>query len=136
MNGSFTATTSTFPDCRAARITRRPIRPNLRSKYKRFKQLAAIHFQIANIEHTIRAKYIFTARNEVGARLCFLHVSVILFTGGGLPQCMLGYHPPEQTPPGTTYPPEQCMLGDTGNKQAVRILLECILVQIHFFSYC
>ena len=30
----------------------------------------------------------------------FLHLSVILFTGG-LPQCMLGYHPPppEQTPP-------------------------------------
>ena len=25
-------------------------------------------------------------------------------------------------------PPEQCMLGDTGNKRAVRILLECILV--------
>ena len=27
-------------------------------------------------------------------------LSVILFTGGGLPQCMLGYHtPPEQAPP-------------------------------------
>ena len=25
-------------------------------------------------------------------------------------------------------PPEQCMLGDTGNKRPVRILLECILV--------
>ena len=25
-------------------------------------------------------------------------------------------------------PPEQCMLGDTGNKRVVRILLECILV--------
>ena len=50
-------------------------------------------------------------------------------------------HPPRQvhplgpgTPPGTRYPPgqvhppEQCMLGDTGNKRAVRILLECILV--------
>ena len=33
------------------------------------------------------------------------------------------------TPLGTRYkPPEQCMLGDTGNKRAVRILLECILV--------
>ena len=29
-------------------------------------------------------------------------------------------------------PPEQCMLGDTGNKRAVRILLECILVFINF----
>ena len=55
------------------------------------------------------------------AKVMFLHVSVILSTGGGLPQCMLGYppgaitpspgaahqeqaplrsrHPPEQTPP-------------------------------------
>ena len=29
----------------------------------------------------------------------FLHLSVILFTGGCLPQCMLGYTPQEQTPP-------------------------------------
>ena len=47
------------------------------------------------------AWFIFTARNEVGAR--FLHVCVILFTGGGLPQCMLGYHPP----PGPGTPQEQ-----------------------------
>ena len=34
------------------------------------------------------------------------------------------------TPPLGRYTPpwEQCMLGDAGNKQAVRILLECILV--------
>ena len=32
--------------------------------------------------------------------------------------------PLEQTPPR----PAQCMLGDMGNKRAVRILLECILV--------
>ena len=52
-------------------------------------------------------------------------------------------HPPGQvqpplgpgTPPGQVHPwdkvhpPEQCMLGDTGNKRAVRILLECILVK-------
>ena len=31
-------------------------------------------------------------------------------------------------PPQTGTPPEQCMLGDMGNKQAVCILLECILV--------
>ena len=38
--------------------------------------------------------------------------------------------------PGTRYPfPtrwEQCMLGDTGNKRAVRTLLECILVVTEF----
>ena len=42
-------------------------------------------------------------------------------------------HPPAGTPPGrytplAGTPLEQCMLGDTGNKRAVRILLECILV--------
>ena len=46
------------------------------------------------------------------AKVMFLHVSVC--TRGGE---YLG-----------RYPPEQCMLGDTGNKRAVRILLECILV--------
>ena len=41
-----------------------------------------------------------TGRNEVVATVIFLHLFVILFTGGCLPQCMLGYHPPqEQTPP-------------------------------------
>ena len=41
-------------------------------------------------------------------------------------------HPPEQTLPGDDppgrHPLAQCMLGDTGNKRAVCILLECILV--------
>ena len=51
-----------------------------------------------------------------------------------------GRHPPHpldrrQTPPGSEANPpappphQQCMLGDTGNKRAVRILLECILVR-------
>ena len=34
-----------------------------------------------------------TGRNEVVAKVIFLHPSVILFTGGCLPQCMLGYPP-------------------------------------------
>ena len=37
----------------------------------------------------------FTVRNEV-AKIMLLHLSVC--SQGGLPQCMLGYHPPEQTP--------------------------------------
>ena len=35
-------------------------------------------------------------------KVMFLHESVILFTGGCLPQCMLRYHPP---PPGAGTPP-------------------------------
>ena len=63
----------------------------------------------------------------------FLHVSVILFTGGSA-SVHAGIHrpwdetPPRSRPPPGPDPPEQCMLGDTGNKRSVRILLECILV--------
>ena len=50
-----------------------------------------------------------------------------------------GKHVPQspwkQTPVKQTAPPAQCMLGDTGNKRAVRILLECILV-CYNFCYC
>ena len=64
---------------------------------------------------------------------------------GGVPQCMLGYTPPgADTPPGEdprgSKPPcEQqptpraVHAGDMGNKRAVRILLECILV---YFCNC
>ena len=89
----------------------------------------------------------------------FLHLFVshsVYRWGGCLPHCMLGYPPPPRTrgrhppqdqrqipprtrgrhspppksrPPRSRPPPPQCMLGDTGKKRAVRILLECILVQ-------
>ena len=51
--------------------------------------------------------FIFTGRNEVVAKVIFLHLSVILFTGGRLPQCMLGYHPLGADPPRADPPPEQ-----------------------------
>ena len=95
-----------------------------------------------------------TGCNEVVAKVIFLHLSVILLTGGVLPQCMLGYHPPpgaDTTTPWSRHPPEQTPLGpdppgaDTTRPQdqtpppgsrpqytvyerPVRILLECILV--------
>ena len=46
-----------------------------------------------------------TGRNEVVAKVIFLHLSVILFTGGGLPQCMLGcHHPLPRRPPAKETP--------------------------------
>ena len=41
--------------------------------------------------------YLLLPANEVWGKVIFLHLFVILFTMGGLPQCMLGYHP---HPPG------------------------------------
>ena len=59
-----------------------------------------------------------------------------IFTGvcdsvhrGGLPQCMLGYHTPR-----TRHPPAQSMLGNTVNARAVRILLECNLVDKYLYK--
>ena len=81
---------------------------------------------------------IITARNEVGARLYFHRRLWFCSQGGstwtGTPRDQVhplgpGAPPRTRYPPGTRYTPlEQCMLGDTGNKRAVRILLECILV--------
>ena len=102
-------------------------------------------YQWHNFTMSQDAIFIITACNEVGSRLCFLHGAVILFTGGGPPQCMLG-SPQKETPledtrkttlprktPGRHPHPEQCMLGDTAKKRAVRILLESILVhQVSF----
>ena len=71
----------------------------------------------------------------------FSQVYVCPQGGGCLPHCMLGYTPPgtrqppprnQTTPPGpdtplprNSHPP---LLGVTGNKRAVCILLECIIV--------
>ena len=57
------------------------------------------------IEWNLAFSYIFTGRNEVVAKVIFWYLFVILFTGG-LPQCMLGYHPPGSMHPllGSTHP--------------------------------
>ena len=66
--------------------------------------------------------FIFTARNEVGARL-FLHVSAILLTGGGgVPQFMLGplppgsRHPSDQASPRSRHPPGAVHAGRYGQQ--------------------
>ena len=67
---------------------------------------------------SLRITFFITGLNKVVAKVIFLHLSVIHSVhrgGGGLPQCMLGCHPPradplEQThrhPPYQTPPREQ-----------------------------
>ena len=110
--------------------------------------------KIANIRD---AFLVLPPSNEVCEGYVFTSVCHSVHRGGCLSQCMLGYtppgadtpsprsrnppgadtawyqtpqeqtHPQEQTPPPEQTPPAQCMQGDTGNKGAVRILLECIL---------
>ena len=81
--------------------------------------------------------------NEVWGKVIFLHLSVILFTGAYLGRYTprqvapwagtpLGRNPPP--PPGQVVPPTISACWDTVNKQAVRILLEGILVK-YIFAY-
>ena len=96
---------------------------------------------------------IFTGRNEVLAKVIFLHVCVILFTGGGLLQISGGVPAPNFRG-GVPAPNFRggCLLQifgggacskflggvsnlrNTVNVQPVRILLECILVKFMYLS--
>ena len=63
-----------------------------------------LHILIFCIINDFYTSIIITGRNEVVAKVMFLLVSVILSRGGGLPQCMLGYHPPPKHTPGKHTP--------------------------------
>ena len=92
-------------------------------------------YRVITMKDLFWIRIIFTARKRSLRRLCFhrclsVHrgrVSAPLHAGIHTPGA--DTHPPEQTPPspGSRHPP-QCMLGDMGNKRAVCILLEFILV--------
>ena len=58
---------------------------------------------------------IFTGRNEVVAKVIFYTCLSFCSQQGGLPQCMLGYHPPgtRQTPPDQANPPDQAATPQT-----------------------
>ena len=69
-----------------------------------------------------------TVRNEV-AKVMFLHLCVCPQGGGGLPQCMLGYHPPAGT-----HQEQAPLLSRRLLLRTIRMLLECILVFYFGFS--
>ena len=92
-----------------------------------------------------------TGRNEVVVKVMFLHVSVILSTGGvsrqreHTPQTRQGDPPGRETPPGPGRPPGRetppqtrqtppgSRLQHMVNEWLVHILLECILVMGYSF---
>ena len=108
-------------------------------------------FKFQNFLASLRSALVFTSKyyywlQQSWAKIMFLQVSVCP-QGEVLPQCMLGYHPPDQAPPRpgtpldqtpqTRHPPwDQPPLGSrcqhTVNERPVRILLECILVYFCF----
>ena len=111
-----------------------------------FQRLSVLVFFLFNL---ICPNYFANYRPQTKfAKVIFLQLSVILFTGGVcLSACWdttttpgtqdqtplpLSRHPRDQSPPPTQEqappPTAQCMLGDTVNRRAVCILLECNLV--------
>ena len=95
----------------------------------------------ADLREFVMAAYIYRPQTKFAKVMFFTRVChSVQGEGGAVP----GQVPPGPgtpplgpgDPPGQVHasqqdqvhPPEQCMLGDTGNKRAVRILLECILV--------
>ena len=79
------------------------------------------------------------------AKVIFLHLSVILFTGGASASVHAGIPPPQSRPPGPhtphgpppgTRPPPGSRLQHTVYERPVRILLECILVIIIITRLC
>ena len=78
--------------------------------------------------------FLITARKQSLRMLRFYTcLSVILFTVGVCLSACWDSRPPRSRSLGSTHPPVQCMLGDTANKRAVRILLECILAYLFVF---
>ena len=104
--------------------------------------------RIFSDKENISLCFIFTVRNSSCGKVMFLHLSVILFTGGSVwsdtPRARhppgrhpLGRYPPWADPPRQTHPPpwQTHPLGSHTParwkrplQRTVRILLECILV--------
>ena len=71
-----------------------------------------VHFYLRSNE--LSEVYLITVRNYCCGKVMFLHLSVILLTGGCLPLGLRGVHSPRQTPPraDTHTPPETATAGD------------------------
>ena len=81
-------------------------------------------------------KYInYRPQTKIWDKVMFLHLCVILFTGGGLPNPLNADPlPPVCRPP--THPGYRPSPPRQANKRAVRILLECILVVKYISISC
>ena len=79
---------------------------------------------------------IFTVRNEV-AKVMFLQACVCSHEGGCLPQCMLGYHPPEaDSPPGADPPREMATAVDGTHATGMHSCFTGIYDSVHRGGAC
>ena len=83
--------------------------------------------------------HIYRPQTKFGAREYFQKRVSRILSGGEVPGQVPPPHQVHPPRPGTpprdqVHPPPGAVLGDTGNKRAVRILLECILVIKYFLS--
>ena len=96
-----------------------------------------VRILVSDTRRNVRSGRIFTARKRsLGQGNIFSSVCREFCSYGGwsasvhagIPLPPGSRHPPSRQSPLEQTPPEQCMLGDTVNKRAVCILLECNLV--------
>ena len=116
------------------------------SQNQKFNALLAAHF-ITRVIQIVTARKRSLGQGNIFVPVCHSVHRGVCFSAYPPPQRRTPPHPPEQTPPRkrhspqgpdpprSRHPPAQCMLGDTLNKQAVRILLECNLVTKEFASF-
>ena len=97
------------------------------TKYERLFSILVFVFQLF-ITYMITARKRSLGQGNIFSSVCQQICPRYLSSWAGTPPSSRQVHPQAGTPPQPGTPQEQCMLGDTGNKRAVRILLECILV--------
>ena len=86
--------------------------------------IVSTRYQMTDFGSLRLFRKLITARKRSLRRLCFYTCLSFCSRGRVSASVYAGIH----TPQSRHLPPPQCMLVDTGNKRAVRILLECILV--------
>ena len=108
------ANTRLFPELGALKSGNFPTQDELRHR-QIFHHEWIVMTEVSALTVKTPLHNIFTGRNEVVAKVIFLHLFVILFTGGvsvsvhtGIPHPPGSRHPLEQTPPRSRHsPPEQ-----------------------------
>ena len=96
---------------RLLRLIRKAM-PSSMKPFQMLVEISAILVSSLSSEYLFSNSKVITVRKRSCGKVMFLHLSVILSTGGCLPQCMLRHTHPGQTPPPPSWadsppPPQQ-----------------------------